>query len=69
MCKDTGSVSDHIKFLQLYPPPTNFVVGLPFSRCLSVRASVPNVLFPKYLEDSSMDFHQTLRTHLYMQDK
>ena len=37
--------------------------------CASVCASVPNVLFPKYLKESLLDFHQTLQTCSYMQDK
>ena len=36
---------------------------------LSVRPSVRNILFPLYLEESLLDFHQTLQTCLYMQDK
>ena len=36
---------------------------------LLLRASVRNVLFPKYLEESLLDFHQTLQTCSYMQDK
>ena len=57
----------------LYPPQTLFVVGILFSRCpsvlASVRASVRNVLFFKYLEESLLDFHQTLQICSYMQDK
>ena len=34
-----------------------------------VRASVRNILFPYYREESSLDFHQTLQTCSYMQDK
>ena len=33
-----------------------------------VRASVRNVLFSYYLEESLLDFHQTLQTCSYMQD-
>ena len=61
----------------LYPMQTLFVVGILFSRspcvCPCVRASlcpsVRNVLFPQYLEESLLDFHQTLQTCSYMQDK
>ena len=57
----------------LYPPQTLFVVGILFSRCPSVRASVhpsvSNVLFFQYLEELSLDFHQTLQTCSNMQDK
>ena len=35
----------------------------------AVRASVHNVLFPSYLEESLLDFHQTLQTCYYMHDK
>ena len=53
-------------------PPANFVEGILFSRCPCVRPcvrpSVCNVLFLKYLEESLMDFHQTLQTCSYMQD-
>ena len=52
----------------LYPLQTLFVVGILFS-CPSVRASVCNVLFPQYLEESLLDFHLTLQTCSYMQDK
>ena len=61
----------------IIPPQTLFVVGILFSRCPSVRASVcpcvrasvRNVLFLQYFEESSLDFHQTLQTYSYMQDK
>ena len=49
--------------------PANFVCGGYTVFMLSVRASVRNVLFPSYLEESLLDFHQTLQTCLYMQDK
>ena len=35
----------------------------------SVRVSVCNILFPKYLEELLLDFHQTLQTCSYIQDK
>ena len=35
---------------------------------LSVRASVRNILVFFYLEESLLDFHQTLQTCSYMQD-
>ena len=58
-------------------PPANFVCGGYTVFTLSVRVcvrtcvlqSVRNVLFPKYLEESLLDFHQTLQTCSYMQDK
>ena len=63
------------------PPQTLFVVCILFSRspCVrpaartsvrpSARTSVRNVLFPKYLNESLLDLHQTLQTCSYMQDK
>ena len=60
-------------YVLLYPPQTLFVVGILFSRCPCVRPcvrpSVRNVLVFKYLEESLLDFHQTLQTCSYMQDK
>ena len=50
-------------------PPANFVCGGYTVFRLSVRASVRNVLFPKYFEESFLDFYQTLQTCSYMQDK
>ena len=47
---------------------TLFVLGILFFT-LSVRASLFNVLFPLYLEESLLDFHQTLQTCSYMQHK
>ena len=47
--------------------------GILFSRCpsvrLNIRPCVRNVLFPKYLEESLMEFHQILQTHSYAQGK
>ena len=55
---------------------------IPFSRCQSINTpticvfvgfiaftSVGKVLFPLYLEESLMEFHQTLQTYSYLQDK
>ena len=52
----------------LYPPQTLFVGGILFSRCPSVRASV-TLCFLNNSEESLPDFHQTLQTCSYMQDK
>ena len=46
-------MQEYVQFLDFFavipcffiPPQTLFVVGILFSRCLSVRASVRNVLF------------------------
>ena len=46
-------------------PPANFVCGGYTVFMLSVR----KVLFPKYLEESLLDFPQTLQTCSYMQGK
>ena len=63
----------HFLLYFLYPPKTLFVVGTLFSCCPCVRPcvrpSVRKVLFPSYLEESLLDFHQTLQTCSYMQDK
>ena len=61
----------------LYPPKTLSVEDIMFSHCPSVCPSFRNVLFPEYLEESSIiiscswpwEFHQTLQTHLCIQDK
>ena len=53
----------------IFIPPTNFVCGGYTVFTLSVLPSVRNVLFPQYLEESLLDFHQTLQTCSYMQDK
>ena len=50
------------------PPQTLFVGGILFSRCPSVRPSV-TLCFLNNLEESLPDFHQTLQTCSYMQDK
>ena len=47
--------------------PANFVVGILFSRCASVRPSV-TFCFLSILK-SFLDFHQALQTCSYMQDK
>ena len=52
----------------IFIPPANFVCGGYTVFTLSVRPSVRNVLF-FYLEESLLDFHQTLQTCSYMQDK
>ena len=44
------------------------MVAILLSHRLSVSVSVRNVLFPSYLEESLLDFHQTLQTCSYMQD-
>ena len=33
-----------------------------------VRPCVHNILFPYHLEESLLEFHQTLQTYLYIQD-
>ena len=34
-----------------------------------VRLSLRNILFPKHHEESSLEFHQTFQTYLYILDK
>ena len=69
MCS-TGNKSEiEVYIPPLNIPPVNFVCGGYTVFTLSVRASVHNVLFPLYLEESSLDFHQPLQTCSYMQDK
>ena len=51
------------------PPQKKFVCGGYTVFTLSVCVPVHNVLFPLYLEESLLDFHQTLQTCSYMQDK
>ena len=53
-----------ICFKYIFIPPENFVCGgyILFSRCASIRS----ILFPYYLEESSLDFHQTLQTCSYI---
>ena len=62
--------------LLLYPPQTVFVGGYTvFTLSVhlkvrpTVRLCVRNVLFPLYLEESLMEFHQILQTHSYVQGK
>ena len=52
----------------LYSSRTVFVGGYTVFT-LSDPVSVCNVLFPSNLKESLMEFHQTLQTHSYIQDK
>ena len=59
--------------MDLFYNPANFVYGgktvFTLSVRVCVRRAVCNVLLPKYLEESWLDFHHTLQTCSYMQDK
>ena len=54
-------------------PHANCVCGGYIVFTLSVRACVfmlvYNVLFPKYIDESLLEFHLTLQTYSYLQDK
>ena len=54
-------------FQFLYPPQTLFVVGILFSRCPCVRVCVRPCM--RVSLRNVLDFHQTLQTCSYMQDK